>query len=331
MSHDATNPAHNPLEANPLDTHPRWMTHVLRAAAVYNIIWGAWVVLFPNHLFDLVGMDRPTHPSIWQCVGMIVGVYGIGYWIAANAPFRHWPIVLVGLLGKLLGPLGYVDGVLLRGLDPWFGVTIPTNDLIWWVPFTLILWGAMRANQGAELPEEKLTAGQFKERLSNTTTDAGQTLLDISRHGPVLVMLLRHTGCTFCREAMADLKRQLPTLAAAGITPVVVTQSSVSDGRETLDRFGLQHVAHVSDPQRSLYHAFDLKRGTFHQLFGPRVFFQSLRAFRHGVGTLDGDGFLLPGTFLIKDGQIIAAQRHATAGERIDFEAACASVRPGAA
>ena len=41
-------------------------------------------------------------------MGMIVGVYGIGYLIAARDPRTHWPIVLVGLLGKVFGPIGFV-------------------------------------------------------------------------------------------------------------------------------------------------------------------------------------------------------------------------------
>ncbi|MEZ4934710.1 MAG: hypothetical protein R2788_21600 [Saprospiraceae bacterium] len=28
----------------------------LRIAAIYNVLWGAWVVLFPNHFFDLLLM-----------------------------------------------------------------------------------------------------------------------------------------------------------------------------------------------------------------------------------------------------------------------------------
>lgn len=127
----------------------RWLAWSLWAAAIYNLVWGAWVVLFPYQFFDWVGMDRPTHISIWQCVGMIVGVYGIGYAIAATDPLRHWPIVLVGLLGKIFGPIGYVDGALIRGeLDPAFGWTIPTNDLIWWWPFSAILWATWRRHRG---------------------------------------------------------------------------------------------------------------------------------------------------------------------------------------
>ena len=44
-------------------------------------------------------------------MGMVIGVYGIGYLAASAAPTRHWPIVLVGFLGKILGPMGFVFGV----------------------------------------------------------------------------------------------------------------------------------------------------------------------------------------------------------------------------
>lgn len=120
-------------------TPARWMKWVLLAAGVYNLAWGALVVLFPLMIFDWLGMPRPNYPQIWQCVGMIVGVYGVGYMIAAGDPVRHWPIVLVGLLGKLFGPVGFVRAA-LSGELPWlFGLVNVTNDLIWLVPFTLML------------------------------------------------------------------------------------------------------------------------------------------------------------------------------------------------
>jgi small multidrug resistance pump len=127
---------------------PAWMGYVLYAAAIYNVLWGAWVVLAPNHFFTLANLPLPTYPSIWQCVGMIVGVYGIGYLIAARDPMRHWPIILVGLLGKIFGPIGYAYGAFVEGsLDPAFGWTIPTNDLIWWVPFSLMLYRVWQVHQ----------------------------------------------------------------------------------------------------------------------------------------------------------------------------------------
>lgn len=125
---------------------PRWMARCLVVAGIYNLLWGAVTVLLPNWLFHLTGMEPPNYPFIWQCVGMIVGVYGIGYLAAATDPVRHWPIVLVGFLGKIFGPIGYVQGVVSGEVPAAFGVTLPTNDVIWWVPFALILLHAARAH-----------------------------------------------------------------------------------------------------------------------------------------------------------------------------------------
>ncbi len=131
----------------PAQTAPRWMGRVLRAAGIYNVVWGALVVLFPLQPFAWVGLQPPRYPELWQCIGMIVGVYGIGYWIAASDPRRHWPIVLVGLLGKVFGPLGFLLSA-TRGSLPWSaGWTIVANDLIWWVPFAGILWWVFRSSR----------------------------------------------------------------------------------------------------------------------------------------------------------------------------------------
>lgn len=128
----------------------RWMSIVLVAAGVYNLAWGTVVILFPEALFRLTGAQAPNYPSIWQCVGMMVGVFGIGYLIAARNPLRHWPIVLVGLLGKVCGPIGFVFTA-VGGELPWlWGLTILSNDLIWWAPFAAILWRARRHSQSGE-------------------------------------------------------------------------------------------------------------------------------------------------------------------------------------
>ena len=117
----------------------QWMRSVLKLAGIYNLVWGGLVILFPNLVFDLLWMHRPNYPEIWQCVGMVVGVYGIGYWIAAQNPLQHWPIVLVGFLGKVFGPMGFAMALFKGTLPPKFGLLLVTNDFIWWVPFFLIL------------------------------------------------------------------------------------------------------------------------------------------------------------------------------------------------
>ncbi|MGP1346184.1 MAG: alkyl hydroperoxide reductase [Phycisphaerales bacterium] len=156
----------NPPDADPdqraqTTAHPNarpWMRHILYAAAIYNIAWGAFVILFPNALFNWIGAEPPRYPELWQCIGMIVGVYSIGYAVAAPNPTRHWPIVLVGLLGKVLGPIGFIDAVFIKNTFPIeFGATILTNDLIWWIPFALILRAAWLEHHPPTTPAKPAT------------------------------------------------------------------------------------------------------------------------------------------------------------------------------
>lgn len=125
-------------------TVPRWANRWLLAAGIYNLLWGEVMIAFPHLLFDITGIQRINYPEIWQCVGMIVGVYGIGYLIAARDSRTHWPIVLVGLLGKIFGPMGFVVALLRGTFPPLFGLTILTNDLIWWIPFVMMLCDAAK-------------------------------------------------------------------------------------------------------------------------------------------------------------------------------------------
>jgi small multidrug resistance pump len=115
------------------------MRVTLRLAAIYNLLWGMVAVFFPFQSFEVFGMQPPLYPQLWQCIGMIVGVYGVGYWLAANNPMVHWPIVLVGFLGKVFGPIGFAKELINGELPLEFGLNIIFNDVIWLIPFLMIL------------------------------------------------------------------------------------------------------------------------------------------------------------------------------------------------
>lgn len=101
------------------------------AAALYNLLWGAFVCVFPGAYFKILKIEPLNYPSMFQAIGMIVGVYALGYWLIARDPARYGPFVYVGLLGKILGPLGFLVSA-LQGTLPWsFGLVNLTNDIIW--------------------------------------------------------------------------------------------------------------------------------------------------------------------------------------------------------
>jgi len=301
---------------------PAWMRRWLMAAAIYNLVWGAAMVLAPIQTLSLLGVSPATNelwPQLWACIGMIVGVYGIGYAIASRDPARHWPIVLVGLIGKILGPIGFVDAA-WHGDLPWsMGVTILTNDLLWWIPFSMILWHAAKAAQ----PASPAGAVSLDRALDALRDDRGRTLRIIADERPTLVVLLRHSGCTFCKQTLSDLARWQASFDKAGVGLAVLGMSPTSEGLRSLgQRYGLTSAAWIADPDRLLYRALELRRGTFLQLFGPRVWIGGLLAAMqgHGIGKLEGDGFQMPGAFVIHNARVVRAYRHTTAADRPDLE-----------
>lgn len=106
------------------------------AAAIYNALWGAAVVLVPKYLSSLVGLHLAADilPLV-QVIGMMVGVYAIGYYLLARDPRRYCGFIWVGLAGKTFGPIGFAYSA-ASGLLPWsFGWVCVFNDLIWWPAF----------------------------------------------------------------------------------------------------------------------------------------------------------------------------------------------------
>ncbi len=107
-------------------------------AGVYNLAFGLWAGVWPLAFFELFDITPPRYPGIWACLGMVVGVYGLLYLHAAWKLETAWPIIAVGLLGKVLGPIGMV----MSFGDDWprrLGMICIYNDLIWWLPFGLFL------------------------------------------------------------------------------------------------------------------------------------------------------------------------------------------------
>ena len=108
-------------------------------AALYNVAFGIWAGLFPLAFFSTFDLEVPRYPSIWSCVGMVVGLYGILYAYVAWKPEQGNWIATVGLVGKILGPCGWLMSVTAGELPPRTFPLILANDLIWWFPLLAYL------------------------------------------------------------------------------------------------------------------------------------------------------------------------------------------------
>lgn len=297
-----------------------WMRAVLLAAGVYNLAWGTFTVLAPQSSLSWLGLTpEPPVAQLWQCIGMIVGVYGIGYLIASRDVYRHWTITLVGLLGKVFGPIGFAYSLAAGTLPVSVTWTIITNDLVWWFPFAAILWGAVRYHQSVNtahgLPEAD-------DPVRELRTDAGESLDDLAIQQPQLVLFLRHAGCTFCREALDDLSQQRAAIEASGCGIVLVHMGDNDRDADVFDKYSLGDVTRIADPECRLYRQFGLNLGTFPELLGPRVWLRGLAAGvlnGHGIGRLQGNGFQMPGAYIYHRAQIRGGVQHEQASDRPNY------------
>jgi hypothetical protein len=130
----------------------RFHQAVFIAAGLYNIAWGLYAAFDPQWLFRTAGMPPINYPEIFACLGMVVGLYGLLYFEVARRPEHGTLLAAIGLVGKLLGPIGWLR-LYLTGQWPAASIVMClTNDLIWWIPFGLYLFDARSAATIAARP-----------------------------------------------------------------------------------------------------------------------------------------------------------------------------------
>ncbi len=162
--------------------------------------------------------------------------------------------------------------------------------------------------------------------LDGARTQNGLSLADLSASGPVILVFLRHAGCTFCRETLADLAECRQALEQRGIQISLVHQGDDGPLERLLIQAGMAGVARIADPARVLYRAFGLRRGRPGQLLGPKVLWRALAEgalARHGIGPVSADAWQMPGVFYLENSTIVQRFRHRTAADRPDYAEIC--------
>ena len=136
-----------------------------------------------------------------------------------------------------------------------------------------------------------------------------------------LVVLLRSFGCTFCREAMADVAAAKDAIRNAGAEVAFVHGGTVEEAAPWFEKFGLGDVLTISDPGLAHYRAFGLGRTTVGALADPRVWTRgALCAVSHGFGAQTPAMLRqLPGVFLVRGDRVISGYRHRSPADRPNY------------
>ena len=295
------------------------MRVVLVAAGFYHLAFALWAVLCPSHALGWFACTGPGHPLMLQMFGVISAILGLGLVIAAKNPIRHWPIVLLGSIESIVAIVMIGSAVFHEDLPSAALILLAANDIIWLPFFGLILWAALRAHTG--IPPSRNQPYSIAEAAAVYQLSDGRKLADASIETPLVLVFLRHFGCTFTRQILRGL--QDLELQAKQHNATLVLVHMLQSGQES-DYLGQNsNVVRIADPRCELYRAFGLGKGGFLELFGPHVWWRGAIAIFKGcgVGHLAGDGLQMPGAFVFHHGKVIASQPAQSAADLPNLEA----------
>jgi len=121
---------------------------------------------------------------------------------------------------------------------------------------------------------------------------------------PLALIFLRHLGCVFCREHVAELKGNQDWNMA------FVCPSTPEEARLWVPRLGITQPM-ICDERLELYEAFDLHEGNVGQFISPRVIARGFQAMKHGFHRPVGNPKVLGGSFVIATDGRVTFEHHA--------------------
>jgi hypothetical protein len=162
------------------------------------------------------------------------------------------------------------------------------------------------------------------QTLASIHTESGTSLLRLVQASPVLLIFLRHFGCSFCRQAISDVAGLRGELDARGVRPVFVHLGTPERARPYFDYYGIGDVERISDPDAAVYRDPLFALGRVHPLWhlvNPAVWAGWLKGaiFKHGIGALREDAHRMPGLFFLKDSRIVRRFRYRTIADQPDY------------
>ena len=116
-----------------------WMPLLLRIAGAWNLLAGFGMVVFHHEGFKILGATKPSPPLSVQVLGVLVALFGWGYFLVASDPARNRNILMLGFWSKAAATLLSVFYVAVGQLPWWFTIVVALADTIYLPPFFAIL------------------------------------------------------------------------------------------------------------------------------------------------------------------------------------------------
>jgi len=162
-----------------------------------------------------------------------------------------------------------------------------------------------------------------KQFIEGVLTNKDNNLLSMSKEKPIMLVFLRHFGCVFCRDALRELSSLKSFFEEKEVDIVFVHMAEQVIAEEFFEKYELTNFESISDPSCELYNSFGLGKGNFNQLFGLKSLIRGFEASKHGTMISlkqIGDGFQMPGIFIISQGKIVASYIHQKAADKPNYK-----------
>lgn len=87
------------------------------------------------------------------------------------------------------------------------------------------------------------------------------------------------------------------------------------------EKYKVEDIPALSDPDKKLYHHFGMQRGRLTKLLGPKNWGRGLSAVLkgHGIGRVAGDPLQMPGVMVLHNDDVLASFFHDTPSDRPDY------------
>lgn len=141
--------------------------------------------------------------------------------------------------------------------------------------------------------------------------------------GPTMLVFLRHFGCIFCREWMAEIERHHEEIKAAGIRQVVLLALGEPKHAAFFGPRLAPSAKSLAARSTEVYSDYGLRQGGLTELVGPRTVLSGLRAAAKGnrQGPATGDVRMLGATFIVDtNGVVEFAYYNRYAGDNPNLE-----------
>ncbi|HNV99517.1 MAG TPA: SelL-related redox protein [Chitinophagales bacterium] len=290
-------------------------------SALYFMVWGVMVFISPSLLHSVVVEEKNTPIVFWDFMGIITFMLGVVLLIASFNPFKHWLIILLASLFHVGMITGFLAGFKMGMFNNVYLPFLFFNHIIWLIPNAYVLYLVYRRNLDTDdMLIDTFNSNQYPLALFDTTD--GRNIGDLADQEQLLLVFLRHFGCPFCKESLLQLQEHRAQLESRGITIVLVYMVNDKIAQEYLSQYGLQDLAQVSDPEEIFYKSFRLRRGSFIQLFGIKVWARwiSLGWRKRLFNTKpEGDVTQMPGIFLLQEGRITKQFVHKSVADKPDY------------